>query len=71
MTAVGEGRRASLHMEGGLGFQVNSIDADRFTAYLDKGKIPIWDGVAVTTYLLTPHDIYLEKNERTNKPIRS
>jgi len=31
-----------------LGFQVNSIDADRLTAYLEKGKIPIWDGVAVT-----------------------
>lgn len=41
-------------MEGGLGFQVNSIDADRLTAYLEKGKIPIWDGVAVTTYLSFP-----------------
>lgn len=39
-------------MEGGLGFQVNSIDHTRLTAYLEKGKIPIWDGVAVTTYLL-------------------
>lgn len=41
-------------MEGGLGFQVNSIDADRLTAYLEKGKIPIWDGVAVTTYQSFP-----------------
>jgi acetylglutamate synthase len=32
-----------------LGFQVNSIDHDRLTAYLERGKIPIWDGVAVTT----------------------
>jgi len=36
-------------MEGGLGFQVNSIDSDRLIAYLEKGKIPIWDGVATTT----------------------
>lgn len=49
VSAVGEGRRASLHMEGGLGFQVNNIDYDRLTAYLERGKIPIWDGVAVTT----------------------
>lgn len=48
VSAVGEGRRASLHMEGGLGFQVNSIDADSIISILDKGKIPIWDGVAVT-----------------------
>eukprot|EP00026_Physarum_polycephalum_P003065 Phypoly_transcript_03074.p1 GENE.Phypoly_transcript_03074~~Phypoly_transcript_03074.p1 ORF type:complete len:772 (+),score=146.02 Phypoly_transcript_03074:298-2316(+) len=50
ITAVGEGRRASLHMEGGLGFQVNNIDSDRLIAYLEKGKIPIWDGVATTVH---------------------
>jgi len=49
VSAVGEGRRASLHMEGGLGFQVNNIDHERLIAYLEKGKIPIWDGVATTT----------------------
>lgn len=48
VSAVGEGRRGSLHMEGGLSFQVKSIDHTRLAAYLEKGKIPIWDGVAVT-----------------------
>lgn len=38
-------------MEGGLSFDVKSIDHERLVAYLEKGKIPIWDGVAVTTYL--------------------
>lgn len=49
VSAVGEGRRGSLTMEGGLSFEVQSIEHSRFTAYLEKGKIPIWDGVAVTT----------------------
>lgn len=49
VSAVGEGRRGSLHMEGGLSFQVKHIDHTRLAAYLEKGKIPIWDGVAVTS----------------------
>jgi len=48
VSAVGEGSEGTLHMEGGLSFEVKTIDHSRLIAYLEKGKIPIWDGVATT-----------------------
>ncbi len=50
VSAVGEGTSAALHMEGGLSFKVKNIDHKRLLDYLDRGKIPIWDGVAVSVY---------------------
>jgi acetylglutamate kinase len=35
-------------LKGGLSMRVNSVDPTLFTEYLERGKIPIWDGVALT-----------------------
>jgi acetylglutamate kinase len=47
---VGGGYVSSTEAElkGGLSMRVKEVDPSLFTYYLERGKIPIWDGIALT-----------------------